>query len=99
MKGQVLNGDQLWTLMEGLEANNLLHYTHLLTGAKFTSLSNLLNLCFPGCIAAFTSYLSVHIPFTLHFFCTVELTLESLKAHKLVASFGPFLTFYDDKEC
>jgi len=32
VKGQVLNGDQLWTLMEGLEANDLLHYTHLLTG-------------------------------------------------------------------
>ncbi|KAK4393568.1 Pyridoxal kinase [Sesamum angolense] len=31
-KGQVLNGDQLWELIEGLEANNLLYYTHLLTG-------------------------------------------------------------------
>ncbi|CAH1421380.1 unnamed protein product [Lactuca virosa] len=31
-KGQVLNGKQLWELIEGLEANNLLHYTHLLTG-------------------------------------------------------------------
>ncbi|KAL6529935.1 hypothetical protein OROMI_028580 [Orobanche minor] len=31
-KGQVLNGDQLWDLIEGLEANNLLYYTHLLTG-------------------------------------------------------------------
>lgn len=31
-KGQVLNGDQLWELVEGLEANNLLYYTHLLTG-------------------------------------------------------------------
>ncbi|KAL2551717.1 Pyridoxal kinase [Forsythia ovata] len=31
-KGQVLNGDQLWDLIEGLEANDLLFYTHLLTG-------------------------------------------------------------------
>ncbi|XP_051126741.1 pyridoxal kinase-like [Andrographis paniculata] len=31
-KGQVLNGDQLWDLVEGLEANGLLYYTHLLTG-------------------------------------------------------------------
>ncbi|CAM8944768.1 unnamed protein product [Rhodiola kirilowii] len=31
-KGQVLNGQQLWDLIEGLEANNLLCYTHLLTG-------------------------------------------------------------------
>ncbi|KAL8117910.1 hypothetical protein AgCh_015701 [Apium graveolens] len=31
-KGQVLNGKQLWELIEGLEANNLLFYTHLLTG-------------------------------------------------------------------
>lgn len=31
-KGQVLDGKQLWDLIEGLEANNLLFYTHLLTG-------------------------------------------------------------------
>ncbi|KAK9115382.1 hypothetical protein Syun_022179 [Stephania yunnanensis] len=31
-KGQVLNGEQLWNLIEGLEANDLLYYTHLLTG-------------------------------------------------------------------
>ncbi|XP_043700760.1 pyridoxal kinase-like isoform X1 [Telopea speciosissima] len=31
-KGQVLNGQQLWDLIEGLEANNFLYYTHLLTG-------------------------------------------------------------------
>ncbi|KAK9989739.1 hypothetical protein SO802_029978 [Lithocarpus litseifolius] len=31
-KGQVLDGQQLWELIEGLEANNLLYYTHLLTG-------------------------------------------------------------------
>ncbi|CAA2961615.1 pyridoxal kinase [Olea europaea var. sylvestris] len=31
-KGQVLNGDQLWELIDGLEANDLLFYTHLLTG-------------------------------------------------------------------
>ncbi|KAA3474627.1 pyridoxal kinase isoform X1 [Gossypium australe] len=30
-KGQVLNGQQLLDLVEGLEANNLLYYTHLLT--------------------------------------------------------------------
>ncbi|CAI0446303.1 unnamed protein product [Linum tenue] len=33
-KGQVLNGQQLWELIEGLEANNLLFYTHLLTGRE-----------------------------------------------------------------
>ncbi|KAL9689730.1 hypothetical protein QQ045_010119 [Rhodiola kirilowii] len=32
-KGQVLNGQQLWDLIEGLEANDLLYYTHLLTGS------------------------------------------------------------------
>ncbi|GAQ89128.1 Pyridoxal/pyridoxine/pyridoxamine kinase [Klebsormidium nitens] len=31
-KGDVLNGDQLWTLIEGLEENDLLQYTHLVTG-------------------------------------------------------------------
>ncbi|PIA33519.1 hypothetical protein AQUCO_04100156v1 [Aquilegia coerulea] len=31
-KGQVLDGQQLCDLIEGLEANNLLYYTHLLTG-------------------------------------------------------------------
>ena len=29
---KVLDGDQLWTLVEGLQANQLFHYTHLLTG-------------------------------------------------------------------
>lgn len=33
-KGQVLNGEQLWELIEGLEANDLLFYTHLLTGSN-----------------------------------------------------------------
>ncbi|KAH8950617.1 hypothetical protein BDL97_10G095100 [Sphagnum fallax] len=32
VKGQVLDGEQLWTLIEGLEANDLHHYTHLVTG-------------------------------------------------------------------
>jgi hypothetical protein len=32
VKGQVLDGEQLWALIEGLEANDLLHYTHLVTG-------------------------------------------------------------------
>ncbi|KAJ4960578.1 hypothetical protein NE237_020488 [Protea cynaroides] len=31
-KGQALNGQQLWDLIEGLEANELLYYSHLLTG-------------------------------------------------------------------
>ncbi|XP_020598441.1 pyridoxal kinase isoform X2 [Phalaenopsis equestris] len=31
-KGQVLDGQHLWDLIEGLAANNLLYYTHLLTG-------------------------------------------------------------------
>lgn len=36
VKGQVLDGEQLWALIEGLEANDLLHYTHLLTGLVFS---------------------------------------------------------------
>uniref|UniRef100_A0A0C9S8F5 pyridoxal kinase n=1 Tax=Wollemia nobilis TaxID=56998 RepID=A0A0C9S8F5_9CONI len=32
VRGQVLNGEQLWDLIEGLQANDLLCYTHLLTG-------------------------------------------------------------------
>lgn len=35
-RGQVLDGQQLWDLIEGLAANNLLHYTHLLTGKLFS---------------------------------------------------------------
>ncbi|XP_020087917.1 pyridoxal kinase-like [Ananas comosus] len=31
-RGQVLDGEQLWDLIEGLAANDLLFYTHLLTG-------------------------------------------------------------------
>lgn len=31
-KGTVMDGEQLWTLIEGLEANGLIQYTHLLTG-------------------------------------------------------------------
>ena len=31
-KGKVMNGQELWELMEGLQANDLLEYTHLLTG-------------------------------------------------------------------
>eukprot|EP00262_Sarcandra_glabra_P011105 TRINITY_DN26818_c0_g1_i1.p1 TRINITY_DN26818_c0_g1~~TRINITY_DN26818_c0_g1_i1.p1 ORF type:complete len:347 (-),score=45.04 TRINITY_DN26818_c0_g1_i1:129-1169(-) len=31
-KGQILDGQQLWDLIEGLSANDLLYYTHLLTG-------------------------------------------------------------------
>jgi len=31
-KGEALDGDQLWALVEGLEGNNLLTHTHLLTG-------------------------------------------------------------------
>ncbi|CAN6451696.1 unnamed protein product [Victoria cruziana] len=31
-RGQVLNGEQLWDIIEGLSANDLLFYTHLLTG-------------------------------------------------------------------
>lgn len=39
-KGQVLNGKQLWDLIEGLEENELLHYTHLLTGETVTTFSH-----------------------------------------------------------
>lgn len=31
-KGQVIGGAELWNLIEGLDSNNLLFYTHLLTG-------------------------------------------------------------------
>lgn len=31
-KGSVMSGDDLWTIMEGLQANGLTNYTHLLTG-------------------------------------------------------------------
>ncbi len=31
--GEIMDGEQLWHLVEGLEANGLcMHYTHLLTG-------------------------------------------------------------------
>jgi pyridoxine kinase len=30
--GQVLNSDQVYELFEGLESNDLAHYSHLLTG-------------------------------------------------------------------
>eukprot|EP00854_Cymbomonas_tetramitiformis_P008554 gene8554-10153_t len=30
--GVAMNGDQLWALIEGLEANDLMQYTHILTG-------------------------------------------------------------------
>ncbi|XP_047153402.1 pyridoxal kinase-like [Vigna umbellata] len=40
-KGQVLNGQQLWELIEGLEGNELLFYTHLLTGIVNISLCTL----------------------------------------------------------
>lgn len=39
-RGQVLDGKQLWDLIEGLEENQLLHYTHLLTGETFITSSN-----------------------------------------------------------
>ena len=28
-----MDGDQLWEIIEGMKANNLLEYSHLLTGA------------------------------------------------------------------
>ncbi|CAL8468163.1 g7702 [Coccomyxa elongata] len=31
-KGTVMDGDQLWDIIEGMKANNLLEYSHLLTG-------------------------------------------------------------------
>ncbi|KAK3249284.1 hypothetical protein CYMTET_41274 [Cymbomonas tetramitiformis] len=31
-RGEAMNGDQLWALIEGLEANDLMQYTHILTG-------------------------------------------------------------------
>lgn len=32
--GDIMNGEQLWALVEGLEANGLVRYTHLLTGQR-----------------------------------------------------------------
>lgn len=47
-KGQVLNGEQLWDIVSGLEANELLFYTHLLTGMSKSVLCMLLILnCMP----------------------------------------------------
>ena len=31
-KGQVMDGDQLWEIVEGLQANDLLYYDYLVTG-------------------------------------------------------------------
>jgi len=31
-RGQVLQADQMWDIFEGLLANDLAHYTHVLTG-------------------------------------------------------------------
>ncbi|XP_075673303.1 pyridoxal kinase isoform X2 [Castanea sativa] len=42
-KGQVLNGQQLWELIEGLEANNLLYYTHLLTVSFLNTILEVVN--------------------------------------------------------
>ena len=33
-RGTVMDGDQLWELIEGMEANGLLQHTHLLTGER-----------------------------------------------------------------
>ena len=31
-KGEVMNGDQLWKIVEGLQTNGLLYYDYLITG-------------------------------------------------------------------
>ena len=31
-KGEVMNGDQLWDIVEGLQTNGLLYYDYLITG-------------------------------------------------------------------
>jgi hypothetical protein len=31
-RGPIMNGDQLWDIVEGLKANGLLEYSHLVTG-------------------------------------------------------------------
>lgn len=33
-KGSVMDGDQLWEIIEGMKANNLLVYSHLVTGGR-----------------------------------------------------------------
>ncbi|KAH9614382.1 hypothetical protein KSS87_022691 [Heliosperma pusillum] len=66
-KGQVLNGKELWDLIEGLEANNLLFYTHLLTGRMdivpmhvFKNYSPLAFLAFPLSSSRHDSSFLVH---------------------------------------
>ncbi len=56
MKGQVLDGEQLWTLIEGLEANDLHHYTHLVTGTDCALLIGLV-ICLLCSYVSFQSFL------------------------------------------
>ncbi|CAI5987788.1 unnamed protein product [Closterium sp. NIES-65] len=46
-KGQILDGEQLGALIEGVEANGLLFYTHLLTGGSSPSILSLTHFPFP----------------------------------------------------
>jgi hypothetical protein len=55
VKGQVLDGEQLWTLIEGLEANDLHHYTHLVTGADCALLIGLV-ICLLCSYVSFQSF-------------------------------------------
>ncbi|CAI7846413.1 unnamed protein product [Closterium sp. NIES-53] len=48
-KGQILDGEQLWALIEGLEANGLLFYSHLLTGG-YAWLMCMSHVCTPALI-------------------------------------------------
>ena len=54
-KGQVLDSTDLSSLIEGLRANDLLHYSHMLTGRQLASgsiLSTQLMLCIIGYMGA-----------------------------------------------
>lgn len=49
-KGQVLNSDDLRDLIDGLRQNNLLNYSHILTGTKkYTRIVNRLCCCVIEC--------------------------------------------------
>jgi hypothetical protein len=56
VKGQVLDGEQVWTFIKGLEPNDHHHYTHLLT--------SVISIFFIGLVMTFIFH-QVNI---LHFF-------------------------------
>ncbi|EIE20641.1 pyridoxal kinase [Coccomyxa subellipsoidea C-169] len=41
-KGSIMDGDQLWEIVEGMKANGLLEYSHLVTGIRYIGSASLL---------------------------------------------------------